>query len=352
MKRINHSFKFSQLGTACALIALSGCGVLLGGYGDDPPDGVGGNGGNGGNGESSSSASSGAGAGASTGSGSNTGGNAPVCSPTPATIQLGEAPLVFSDSTVNVKNNIAPSITSNCAQSTSGPERIYSVTTAAAGILTAMTVASGTSFDSVLYARKGSCMDKSSEICADRTSVMHDRFGGEVLSFPVSAGDEWYIVVDGYDDVAEGKGNFALSLSLRTGRDQSSVIPVRLETGSAMTLRGFVDGGGENDVFTPSCGGLGERVYKVEYGAGVQSLKFDVVPLDPLYDPALYATKTPPNNLVSPEVGCETGGCGGTATISTTPGTAYVVVDGALKGFPSCANAKEGPYNLIVTPTP
>lgn len=356
MKIAAHPFNSMQWGSVFAMMALSSCGVLLGGYGEDPQDGVGGNAGIG---ETSTSNSGsgvsggfgGSGSSSSSSSGMNTGGNAPVCAPTPINIGLGEGPLPLTGSTANEKNIVVPAIASNCPHSAAGPERIYAVTPGSDGILTAMTIASGTKFDSVLYARKGNCSDGTTEICADRTSVAHDLFGGEVLSFPVKIGEVWNIIVDGYQDVANGKGNYELRLSLRTGQDSTSAVPVRFEVGSPMTLRGdVIEGGVNNDIFTPTCGGLGELVYQIEYGTGVQKIDFDAVPLINTLAPALYGTTTAPSGGVSPEVGCNAGGCGETASISTTPTIKFLVVDGALPGFDVCNGATKGPYNLIAKP--
>jgi len=348
MKTNAHQFTIAQLGAVFALVALSGCGVLLGGYGDEPPDGAGGSGGNG---ESSSSVSSSVGGGSSTGGGSNTGGNGFSCEATLVKVELGEAPFSFIGSTMNEKDRFAPVITANCAQTTSGPEHVHEVTVGADGILTAMTVASGTTFDSVLYARKATCADGATEFCADRSSAIHDLLGGEVLSFPVKAGEVWHIIVDGYDDTANGKGDYELKLSLRSGLDATSVVPVRIELGSAMTLRGAVGDAGQNDVFTGTCGGQGELVYQIEYGTGVQKIKFEASPLVNTLALALYATKAAPDSFVSPDVGCNAVGCNEKATISTTPGIAYLVVDGGLPGFNICNQAGPGSFNLVATPS-
>lgn len=346
MKTMDQQVNLARIVVAFALFTLftiSGCGVLLGGYGDDPAPGAAGHSGSQ---ESTSVGSVSSGAAGNM----NTGGNGDSCNATAVKVELNDTSVPIKDSTQAEKNMFAPVATGNCVQMTSGPERVYAVTVGAEGILTAMITASGTMFDSVLYARKGSCDDKTSELCADRTSGAHDLNGGEVLSFPVDIGEVWYIVVDGYDDAANGKGNYELSLSLRTGRDQGSVVPVRFEAGTAMTLLGAVGAKGQNDVWTPTCGGLGEIIYQVDYGTDVKTLKWDAVPLIDTFDPALYATTTVPNNLVSPEVGCESPGCGVTATMSTTPTAPFVVVDGALPGFPNCMDATPGSYRLIVTP--
>jgi len=245
---------------------------------------------------------------------------------------------------------LASTISAQCAQPSTGPEDVYVVNVGSNGILTAMLNAASTTFDSVLYARKGDCASIVGEKCTDRTSPMHNLFGGEVISFPVKSGETWYIVVDGYKDVPDGKGDYGLRVSLRTGANKTSPVPVRFELGSPMMLEGAIDSAPNNDVWAVLCGGQGEVIYQVEYGTGVGKLKLSATPGATDIDLALYGTKDVPDGNVSIEGSCAKAGCGETPHLDTFAGTKYLVVDGSLPGGSTCLNAITGPYKLFVEP--
>lgn len=366
MKTMNHHVYIAKLAVVATFFTASGCGLLLDGYGDEPSSGMGGNAGSG----VSSSASSGAGgmegpgaggAGVSSGSAvssassassasSSSSGSGDICNATELKVELTEPELVLPRSTIGKNGSfLAPKLSTRCIQPTSGPEDVYVVNVASDGVLTTMLNASTTKFDSVLYARKGNCVAGVVEHCADRTSAAHDLNGGEVLSFPVKAGETWYVIVDGYKDAADGKGDYTLRASLRTGANMNSIVPIRFELGSTMTLDGVIDT--ENDIWTLSCGGEGEIIYKVEYGTGVKKLKLSAIPGAIDTDLALYGTKELPDGYVSEEGSCETAGCGNTPHLDLFAGTTYMVVDGSLPGGSTCVDEDPGPYKLIVEPS-
>ena len=155
--------------------------------------------------------------------------------------------------------SVAPDATTGCLKA-DGPEKIYAVTySPGAGVapnafLTASLKRSSATFDSVLYAKKDCCVGPT-ETCSDSTdSGAGALFGGEVISIPVTAGDTWYIFVDGAD--ADDQGNFEIVLNVSYGwscQSNEYFVPIPLELGGTMTLKGTTDIANE----TNGCGGVG-----------------------------------------------------------------------------------------------
>jgi hypothetical protein len=151
---------------------------------------------------------------------------------------------------------VAPDPIFGC-QKAGGPERVYAVTyNGAAGtkaFLTASLRRLNTNFDTVLYAKK-SCCAGPTELCADSTDAAGTAFGGEVLSMPVTAGDTWYIFVDGADP--DDSGNYEIAFNLSYGwscAGDQFYIPIQIERGSPITLKGTTDIEDE----TNGCGSAG-----------------------------------------------------------------------------------------------
>jgi hypothetical protein len=90
---------------------------------------------------------------------------------------------------------------SGCAYSAGAPEQVYEWTPATSGLATIRTC--GSSFDTVLYVRQGSCTGPT-VACNDDYCGVQSR----VTPF-VTAGTPYFIVVDGY---ASSSGNFVLTV--------------------------------------------------------------------------------------------------------------------------------------------
>lgn len=115
------------------------------------------------------------------------------------------------------------------------PDRVYQVTAQADGFLTATLVADATDFDAVLYAL-ADCRDATSGIaCVDAT---RDGGGGEALSFAVTAGASYTLIVDGRDAM----GRFTLDLDLSAGTCADPV-PMALADGGLATAAGDATAG-------------------------------------------------------------------------------------------------------------
>jgi hypothetical protein len=255
----------------------------------------------------------------------------------------------FNGTTIGKKNRLTAATTSTCAQS-SGPEDIYLVSIVEDGILTVRVSASVSTFDSVLYARKGNCNPGATEFCADRTAPDHSLNGGEVLSFPVKNGEVWHVMVDGFADTAEGTGNYLMSLTLRSGTHKDSVVEVGFEPGSMMTMYGDTSGSMAK-VMSTVCGGpAGEIIYRVEDPTEMAiptQFKFEASPTGPNLgstDLVIYAIplSTTPEGLVSAFDCHNDQGGGGPESVNTTTAQlpAYVIVDAVT----------DGPYELFMTP--
>ncbi len=104
-----------------------------------------------------------------------------------------------------------------CAVTTTSPERVYQWTPSRSGVATIQTCStSATAFDTVLYMRQGTCGTGTQIACNDdtvgcgtvgETSSPHR---GSSLSPTVTAGQTYFIIVDGYNGA---KGNFSLTVT-------------------------------------------------------------------------------------------------------------------------------------------
>jgi hypothetical protein len=99
----------------------------------------------------------------------------------------------------------------------SAPERVYQWTAPRAGTATIQTCsATQTTFDTILYLRPGSCQSGVQVACNDDTQgcgITIDTanpFHGSKITPTVTAGQTYFIVVDGY---ATYRGSFALTVT-------------------------------------------------------------------------------------------------------------------------------------------
>src|SRR5262249_11121105 len=156
-----------------------------------------------------------------------------------------------------------------------------------------------TTFDSVLYARKGPdcCTTAATYLCADSSTGMPGGvLGGEVLSFRVAKDDVWYIIVDGVD-AGHGAGDYELTLSLPSRVKCSDPIELPIQLGSRMTLRGDANGLGDPGEHCGQCGmnlcdGSGsEAIYRITAPLPVKTLQFALDPMVTQFDSVLYARR-------------------------------------------------------------
>ena len=69
----------------------------------------------------------------------------------------------------------------------------------------------GSRFDSVLYARRSACGDRAAEQqCNDDNRGVTGEAGASALTIRVSAGDVFYVFVDGWSDLE--RGDYSLNL--------------------------------------------------------------------------------------------------------------------------------------------
>jgi hypothetical protein len=285
---------------------LLGCGLVIGieeieitGGGS----GARGSGGNSGVGASGSVSSAGAG---SSGSGEACGAAASACAQCANCLDVidvyfddyGTLLPLFGETSGASRSTVGP--VTGCSQA-AGPERIYAVHPKFAGFLTASLARPSTTFDSVLYARKGPacCATAETSLCADSSSGEPGGFkGGEVISFQVAKGDVWYIFVDGVDS-ANGAGSYELVLSHTRGTScQDSLVKVPIELGSKMTLLGNTEASGDPGMSCGTCGSnscagsRGEVVYQLTAPPTVKTLEVKLDPKLTTFDSVLYARTT------------------------------------------------------------
>lgn len=268
---------------------------------------------------------------------------------------FGALPAALTGATAGASRTSVPA--SVACEATDGPERVYALRVAKSGILTAHVARQGTMFDTVLYARKGCCarVDATTQ-CADSRQAAGAMAlpGGEVISFPVVAGEVWYVIVDGPS--AAASGGFTLDLDLSPGTSCAGVVPVTIEAGSPMTLRGSTtEAVGQDRCFTghpAGVGELGEVVYELRAPTSVAA--FDLT-VHGNFDTVLYARSSclDSNDGSKDELACaDDDKSSGSEFITGLPNTGapiYVFVDTG----PSTTGASYGRpllYDLIITP--
>jgi cysteine-rich repeat protein len=177
----------------------------------------------------------------------------------PAVVALGNGSITTLGSTVGGVNQAEPGDTDTCSSGT-GPERIYAVTAASAGFVTAWLEAAGTSYDAVLYARVGACDGASAvqAMCHDNDAAPSN--AGEVVSLRVVAGQTVYFFVDGFDGDA---GDYKLNLDLSLGDTCADPVPIVIEGTAPLALLGSTEGFAGNASSSGCFGGGPDVVYSV-----------------------------------------------------------------------------------------
>ncbi len=236
-----------------------------------------------------------------------------------------------------------------CPAGAAGPSRTLAVTVTNTGFLTAWLDRNGTSFNSVLYARTSCADDASTILCADSTSILSPTVagGGEVVSFPVTAGDVIFLVID--SPALATQGQFSLTIDLSAGNTCGDPIPLPVWSGSPMTVLGFTNGQTQSGGGTCGGGGPGsgadDVVYRVERETNtITNMSFDLPSAQTDFDSILYARfDCGSNEITCNDSPSPTGGESIDLTFMTND-IRYVWIDGF--------NGDEGNYTMVVTPTP
>jgi len=253
----------------------------------------------------------------------------------------------------------------SCGSSDISPERVFQWTPAVSGTATIQTCGAGTTFDTVLYLRSGSCAGGlevaagcNDDACFNATGL----FRASRLTPTVTAGQTYYIVVDGYSGA---QGTFSLTVtppvaSTTTTTPTNSSTTSTTLTGACASATPIPAAGGTFNGTTSgtstlegSCGSSGaspERVFRwtptVSGTATIQTCGAGTT-----FDTVLYLRSG--SCAGGPEVaaGCNDDACANATglarasrlTPTVTAGqTYYIVVDGY--------NGTQGTFSLTVTP--
>lgn len=272
---------------AVATASLSACGIVVGIEPIGVTSGAGGSGGGGGGG-------GGAGGGDADGG---TGGAPPQglgCDDAIPLFFVDWGTVEFDAETTEAPGTIESGPFTGCTTS-SGPEHVYVFDAEQTGYLTASLPATATTFDSVLYARRTSCSNPDGVVlCHDQVAL-----GGELLSFPVMAGERIYLFVDGR--TSEDRGAYHLTVSFFPGTSCTGPVPVVLGTaiGTFATVLGVNKAGPDNDAKcgacdTNACAGQGRQsIYSIK----APLAKEIEIKLDATFDAVLYARTDCENDM-------------------------------------------------------
>lgn len=268
----------------------------------------------------------------------------------------------FQVATTGGAGSVAPDAIFGCSKA-AGPERVYAVTYSAGvgvnpkGFLTARLKRAKTTFDSVLYAKKDCCIGPT-EACSDSTDgAAGSLFGGEVLSVPIQSGETWYVFVDGADADDMGDYELEMNISYGWGCVDEAIVPVFVEPGSPMTLKGTTD----IDNITNGCGGPGPGwegwgssvVYALSWASSVTAIDITLKSTDKMAtnDTIFYIREqcvtqdgfesTPPSELACIDIDSDTG--------ETYP-LSLAGLDPPIFVFADVGKDEGGPFELTLTP--
>ncbi len=239
-------------------------------------------------------------------------------------------------------------LSGSCGLSDKGPEAVFEWTPASSGTATISTCGTATLYDTVLYVRGGACqggeLGCNDDTVGCGTGEPNDHHGSR-LSPTVTAGETYFIVVDGYNGAA---GSFGLTITppLDGTCDAPLVIPPDggVVTGSTSGT-GTLGDCGSSDA-SP------EKIYRwTPNTSGVATL--ETCGNGTTYDTVLYISEATCGSAAlactDDSTGCATGEPsdhhGSRVRASVTAGeTYYVVVDGYA--------GHAGTYSLTVIPPP
>src|SRR5438876_863552 len=251
----------------------------------------------------------------------------------------------------------------SCGSSSTAPERVYQWTPTASGTATIPTCGAGTTFDTVLYLRSGSCaggLEVAAGCNDDACFNAIGLFRASRLTPTVTAGQTYYIVVDGYGGA---QGTFSLTVtppvaSTTTTTPTNSSTTTTTPTGACASPTPIPAAGGTfsgttsgTSTLEGSCGSSGaspERIFQwtpaVSGTATIQTCGAGTT-----FDTQLYLRSG--SCAGGPEVGCNDDACPNATglnrasrlTPTVTAGqTYYIVVDGY--------NGAQGTFSLTVMP--
>ena len=108
-------------------------------------------------------------------------------------------------------NSGTSTLAGTCGSTGTSPEKVFRWTPAVSGVATIQTCGGGTNFDTALYMRSGSCSSGgevacNDDACANASGLLR----ASRITPTVTAGQTYYIVVDGYGGA---KGTFALTVT-------------------------------------------------------------------------------------------------------------------------------------------
>src|SRR5437667_1274934 len=132
--------------------------------------------------------------------------------------------------TVSGATSGTSALVGSCGSSGTSPERVYQWTPAVSGTATIQTCGAGTTFDTVLYLRSGACASGSEvaagcndDACTNATGL----YRGSRLTPTVTAGQTYYIVVDGYGGA---QGLYGLTVTPPAGSPTTTTTTTRPPT--------------------------------------------------------------------------------------------------------------------------
>src|SRR5204863_894789 len=137
----------------------------------------------------------------------------------------------------------------SCGSSGTSPELVFQWTPSVSGTATIATCGAGTSFDTVLYLRSGACASGSEDGCNDDACTNSTGlFRASRLTPTVTAGETYFIVVDGYGGA---QGTFSLTVT-PPGASTTTTTTLR---GSSTTTTTLAGGACRNPTQIPAQGG-------------------------------------------------------------------------------------------------
>ena len=108
-------------------------------------------------------------------------------------------------------NSGTSTLAGTCGSTGTSPEKVFRWTPAVSGVATIQTCGGGTNFDTALYMRSGSCSSGGEVACNDDACVnASGLLRASRITPTVTAGQTYYIVVDGYGGA---QGTFALTVT-------------------------------------------------------------------------------------------------------------------------------------------
>src|SRR5881628_824200 len=157
----------------------------------------------------------------------------------------------------------------SCGSSGTAPEQVFQWTPTVSGTATIQTCGAGTTFDTVLYLRSGSCASGpevaagcNDDACLNATGLIR----ASRLTPTVTAGQTYFIVVDGYGGA---QGTFSLTVTPPAPTTTTTTLPGGGGCSSAIAIPasgGTVSGATSGtSALAGSCGSSGtapERVYQ------------------------------------------------------------------------------------------